>query len=100
MTRGRTRRPVYQAGEYQYRGDPAGPGNGRSLRLNGGRWRKGSPDEWAAITGRPPAPERCRACLGMGYKGRDRAGAWKIENCQSCGGSGQRVYTRAEPAGR
>lgn len=40
--------------------------------------------------------ERCRACLGMGYKGRDRRGKWKIETCRSCMGRGERSYQRAE----
>lgn len=26
----------------------------------------------------------------MGYKGRQRGSAWKIETCQSCGGRGER----------
>lgn len=41
---------------------------------------------------------RCAACLGMGYKGRWRSlasgRAWKIETCRSCGGRGERDYTR------
>ena len=49
----RARREVYtvrtSTGTYQYRGDPTGPANARSLRLNGGRWRRGTMYEWKCI---------------------------------------------------
>lgn len=34
--------------------------------------------------------QRCEPCCGMGYKGRMRRGAWKVETCRACGGTGQR----------
>lgn len=54
MTRAQTRREVYTVrtsqGTYEYRGVPGwGPANGRSLRLNGGRWRRGNIHEWRTI---------------------------------------------------
>lgn len=33
--------------------------------------------------------DRCRRCLGMGYKGRKARGKWKIRTCERCGGTGQ-----------
>lgn len=32
---------------------------------------------------------RCQRCLGMGYKGRNERGQWKIRTCPRCGGKGQ-----------
>lgn len=32
--------------------------------------------------------DRCRRCLGMGYKGGHRGGKWKVATCRRCGGSG------------
>jgi hypothetical protein len=32
--------------------------------------------------------DRCRQCLGMGYKGRSRSGKWKVETCSRCRGTG------------
>ena len=44
--------------------------------------------------------ERCRACLGMGYKGRWRPRMdgvrWVIETCRACGGSGSKAYARPD----
>ena len=32
--------------------------------------------------------DRCRRCLGTGYKGRSDRGKWRIVNCPRCGGGG------------
>lgn len=53
MTRRSSRRPTLTLetprGVYTLRGDPTGSQAQRSLRLNGGRWRKGHADEWRLI---------------------------------------------------
>lgn len=41
--------------------------------------------------------KRCEPCCGMGYKGRDRRGKWKIEACRACRGTGQVEATRRQP---
>lgn len=32
--------------------------------------------------------DRCRRCLGLGYRGREDRGRWRIANCPRCGGGG------------
>jgi DnaJ-class molecular chaperone len=32
--------------------------------------------------------DRCRRCLGMGYKGAKQRGKWKLPTCRRCRGTG------------